>query len=87
MDDEAETYRLWRVRKTVMQVDFVGMKSCVTVIGGCKVWFTVLLVSDSVIPSARSENKVEITLFSVPNPNPVLKPNPNHKPNRPTDGK
>jgi len=23
MDDDAETYRLWRVRKTVMQVSFV----------------------------------------------------------------
>jgi len=26
MDDEAETYRLWRVRKTVMQVCFIRMK-------------------------------------------------------------
>ena len=23
MDDEAETYKLWRIRKTVMQVKFV----------------------------------------------------------------
>ena len=23
MDDEAETYKLWRIRKTVMQVSFV----------------------------------------------------------------
>lgn len=23
MDDEAETYKLWKIRKTVMQVNFV----------------------------------------------------------------
>lgn len=27
MDDEAETYKLWRIRKTVMQVSFYYEKS------------------------------------------------------------
>lgn len=28
MDDEAETYKLWRIRKTVMQVILLKIISC-----------------------------------------------------------
>jgi hypothetical protein len=28
MDDDAETYKLWRIRKTVMQVAFNSSKTC-----------------------------------------------------------
>lgn len=27
MDDEEETYRLWKIRKTIMQVSAVGLSS------------------------------------------------------------
>lgn len=42
MDDEAETYKLWRIRKTVMQVnDFFKMES-ITLFANLRMLFLVV---------------------------------------------